>query len=314
MVLALAVKNSRTSKNIMNHAAPWAPCLGRWLFAVALFSFHSLASADSFTDNFANGLNSTNWLICSNQPLFSSAVTGGYVEFSKPEGGTSGLGLQYEALASKLVAQGDFDVQVQFTNASIAIQSGSPGNQIQLDVRFGGQDFLVVRSDEQAPGQNAHVYLNPPGNVTEGTTGWNNNYGTLRVVRTGTEVQGYIDSTLLYEGAYNTNDATFVCALQNNGTEDPIAVWFFDFQLTAGNIVPLSPDPQIRAAAPSNCVISWHDQSWPDILQGYTLQSTATLAAPIVWQPNTPSVAGNDYWFTNPISGPALFFRVKQGP
>ena len=32
-----------------------------------------------------------------------------------------------------------------------------------------------------------------------------------------------------YESAYNTIDATFVCVLQNNGTEDPVTVWFFDF-------------------------------------------------------------------------------------
>jgi hypothetical protein len=269
---------------------------------------------NSFSDSLAQGINPAYWVLRTNTALFTVNTNGGDVLFSKPAGSTSNF--QYMALASLLVAEGDFDVRINFTNASITKQSGSVGNQIQLNTRFGAQDFLVVRSDEADPGQNAHVFANPPGNQIYGTIGWIANSGTLRVTRTGTMVQGYIDATLIYQNNYNTNDATFSLALQNNQTSDAISVAFDDFQLTADNIAPLPPRLEGQALAPNSLVVSWKDTSWPDALAGYSVQTTTSLAATIPWQPlpNQPTVMGNQYRSTNSITNQPVFFRLKQGP
>jgi hypothetical protein len=207
------------------------------LSAFLLLLFHGSCPADSFTDSLTNGYSSNYWVLFTNASLFTVAANGGGLIFSKPVGEVNN-NYQYATLASLLVARGDFSVQVDFTNASLALVNGSIGNQAQLNTSFGGQDFLVVRGDEVSAGQNAHVYLLSP-EPSMGTTSWTTNFGTLRVVRSGTLVQGYIDSTLLYQNNYNTNDATFTFVLQNNHTSDAISIGFANFQFTADEILPL---------------------------------------------------------------------------
>jgi hypothetical protein len=285
------------------------------LCSIVLIAFHSSCLADTITDSLTNGYSSASWVLYTNTSLFTIDTQGGDVAFSKPEGEVNST-IQYATLASLWVARGDFTVQIDFTNASIAEVSGSVGNQIQLNTRFGGQDFLVVRSDENAFGQNAHVWPNPPGTVGMGVTAWATNFGTFRVVRTGTQVSGYIDSTLLYQNDYNTNDATFSFVLQNNHTSDAVSVGFLNFKLTADQIMAMPLLLNAQRSGPDSLTVSWEDTSWPDFLKGFTLLSTTNLAATNSWQVvvSDPAPTGGQYLITNPITATPTFFRFLQGP
>jgi hypothetical protein len=287
-------------------------CTG--LSGLLLLLFHCNCPAQSFIDSLTNGYSSNYWALYTNTSLFTMATNGGDVFFSKPEGGVNS-GYQYATLASLLVARGNFSVQVDFTNASLTLVNGSKGNQVQLNTRFGGEDFLVVRGDEVSLGTNAHVYLNAP-EPSMGTIAWTTNFGTLRVVRAGTLVQGYIDSTLLYQANYNTNDATFSFVLQNNYTSDAVSVGFLNFELTADQIAPLPLQLSAQVTAPGSLVVSWEDTSWPNLLSGYTLFSSTNLAGPNPWQAlvTAPKPTGNQFLITNAISNTPTFFRFLQGP
>lgn len=98
-------------------------------------------------------------------------------------------------------------MRVAFRDASIARVNGVPGNQVQLNVRFGGQFLAAVRSDESPGGQNHHVYVSPPG-VWQGTAADASAAGTLRIVRTGTTVSGYVNGNLVHSATYNGGDVT----------------------------------------------------------------------------------------------------------
>lgn len=280
-------------------------------FASAMALATPTLLAASFSDNFAAGISAANWLVQTNDGRVSITDQSGTVVISKPAG--SQQGFHYGVVACHVAAQGDFTAQVDFTNASVTLVSGTPGNQLQFNCRFGGQDFLVVRSDETAFGQNAHVWINPPAQSV-GVVGAAAPSGTLKITRSGTEVSGYIDSTLLYQGTFNTNDATFSFVLQNNGTDDAISAGFSNFQLTASNLVVTPPDLQIQRQG-ANCVISWPDRSWPDFyLMTNILQSTTNLAAPNSWTGNMETPVSGTFSVTQPLSGTAEFFRLEMGP
>ena len=54
--------------------------------------------------------------------------------------------------------------------------------------------------------------------------------------------------------------------------------------------------------------------SWPTNATGFTLQSTPSLTPPVTWNDvtNQPTVLGGLITVTNPISGPAEFFRLRK--
>jgi hypothetical protein len=213
-------------------------------------------------------------------------------------------------LQSRLVAQGNFDVRVDYTNASISRIDGSPGNQVQLNSYFGGQYFTVVRSDEINSGQNIHVWANPP-SAWFGQRGCTDSFGTMRITRTNAHLRAYYNATLIYENDYNTNDASFAMPLQNNGTRDATAVTFANFQLAADHIVYQPLQLSIQRLLPAQVLISW-----PANPSGYLLQSSPSLPGTGLWEAvtNSPVLTGNRLFVTNGIEGAARFYRLKQGP
>lgn len=282
-------------------------------FVVAFCLSEGWIIAASFTDSFTTGINPTNWVVLTNDPLFSVTAPGGSVVISKPSGNNSGF--HYAIVACRIAARGDFTAQVTFTNANVALVSGSPGNQLQFDCRFGAQDFLIVRSDEQALGQNVHVYLNPP-SVLEGTTSASATAGTLMITRAGTEVSGYLNSSLIYKGTLNTNDATFAFRLQNNGTDDAMSATYGNFQVTAVSLTNTPPNIQIQRQG-TNCVVSWPDRSWPDYLSPNTLELTNNLSIVNLtnsWPTNSIMLSGDTFYSTNALSSGNGFFRLIIGP
>ena len=117
---------------------------------------------DSYSDSFDNGIDTTYWEITidSNDTLYSYDDTQGNVRFYRPQGGTQAFhAIHLDFLP---IVKGDFDVQVDFSDAYINRVNGSPGNQVQLNIVFGGQVFSVVRSDELNYGHNFHVWIAPP--------------------------------------------------------------------------------------------------------------------------------------------------------
>jgi len=212
------------------------PRRGTWQIALLLLAvIAGRASAATFSDDFTDGIASANWTFDSNQPLYSVDDTNGDVRISKPAGGSGG----FQAANLRFVhdVSGDFDVSVAFRDAAITLGTGSPGNQVQLNLYFGGQYLGVVRSDEVSFGNNAHVFLDPPGSWY-GTISTSATAGTLRVTRVGTTVTCRIDSTVLFSGTLNGDDVTDIwLSLQNNGTIDATSVTFDDFALVADSIL-----------------------------------------------------------------------------
>jgi len=259
--------------------------------------------AETFTDDFSSGVDPQYWTVLGHTNLYTLDDSMGDVRVSKPVGGEyifQSLGLTFR---SKL--RGDFDVSVDMTNASITRVDGAPGNQIQLNLRFGSQGFYVVRSDENFGGNNLHVFLDPPV-IWAGTVASTATSGRLRVVRTGTQVQGWFDSTLIFQGNYSTEDAEVNFDLQNNGTRDATAVTFDNFSVTADKIV-VSPALTIVPVGPGQATISWS----PGTGTNWVLQEGLSLS-PAVWT-NSPSGSTNP--IVVPVTVPTKLYRLfKRWP
>ena len=276
-----------------------------WLAVLALLP---TARADVFNDDLCHGIDTAYWVVESNQPLYTVEATTGGVRFSRPAGGS--YSFQYVTLESQVVAQGNFDVRVDYTNASISRIDGSPGNQVQLNSLFGGQYFIVVRSDEINYGQNIHVWANPP-SAWFGQRACTDTFGTMRITRTNAHLRAYYNATLIYENDYNTNDASFAMPLQNNGTRDATAVTFANFQLAADHIVYPPPRLNIQRLPPQQVLISW-----PAYPSGYFLQRSPSLPGTGLWEADMtiPVLTGNRWFVTNAVEGAARFYRLKQEP
>lgn len=212
--------------------------------AACLVGLAAAARGDEiFTDDFAAGLDSRYWTVVGDTNLYTLDVSLGDVRISKPVAGDyvlRSLGLTFRPKLG-----GDSAVSVDMTNTSITRVDGAPGNQIQLNIRFSGQGFFVVRSDESPGGNNLHVFLDPPltwaGAVASTATS-----GRLQVVRIGAVVQGWFDTQLLFDGNFNAEDAEVNFALQNNRTRDATAVTFDNFSVTA--------DEMVWGTTPGECV------------------------------------------------------------
>lgn len=197
----------------------------------------SASNADLFTDDFATGVDSQAWTIVSNQLLFTWDDSGGDVLLSKPTGGSGGLDVI--ALRLERVAFGDFDLQVDFSQASIDHLTGPIGNQLQLNARFGPQSLHVVRSDETGIGDNAHLFANPPFSFVGGVVYTAATSGTLRLARVGTQLTAWFGNTIIHQGTYNAEPLSEVTlSLQCNETFDAVSVRFDDFSLLADAILP----------------------------------------------------------------------------
>jgi len=200
-----------------------------------LLSASPPAGADSvYADDFTAGLSPTAWQLISNTPLYSVDATAGALRFSKPADGSYAskhVGVEFQPRL-----RGDFDVAVDFRDASINRLDGSPGNQIELRVFVGSQLFVLVRSDEAGAGHNVHVWCDPP-RVWFGTRSATGTSGRLRIARTGVRLRSWLDSQAVHEGDYNGADATIQLGLQNNGTRDATAVSFDNFTARAGQLL-----------------------------------------------------------------------------
>lgn len=192
-------------------------------------------SPATFADDFAEGARDVYWTRWTNQPLYEIDDSRGEVRFSKPVGGD--YSFQAVALRFKLLAGGDFDVQVDFREASITRADGSPGNQVQLNVACEGEGFLVVRSDEAVWGHNVHIWRSPP-NLWYGARATSETSGTLRITRVGDTATGYYNGGLVWSGSFPTSPVQLSFPLQNNGTKDATSVVFDNFQVTADYFVP----------------------------------------------------------------------------
>jgi len=234
---------------ILSASAPWVAARRLFLLAAcaALTAISPVVQAAQFDDDFGAGLRPKFWSVSSNQPLYKLDATQEEIRLSKPVGGT--FTFQTIDVEFPFVVRGDFDVQIDFRDASINRVSGVPGNQVQLNAVFGSQYFGVVRSDESPGGQNHHVFINPPA-VWVGATPDGAAAGTMRIVRTGSTVSGYINGGLIHSGVFNADDVSRLWfSLQNNGTTDATSVTFDNFHLIADAII--YPDArQIPALGP----------------------------------------------------------------
>jgi hypothetical protein len=123
---------------------------------------------------------------------------------------------------SKLTAYGNFDVSVDFTNANLQWLTGSPGNQAQLNCFFGDfnseSNFLMVRSDESAWGQNAHVWLGgfgDQGSLLGAAYSTTAGSGTLRVTRT----NSLVSPTFATGGRFSLFSSGSATSLRGNGVD-----------------------------------------------------------------------------------------------
>lgn len=259
--------------------------------------------ADAFSDDFATGLDPTYWTITNNSTRYTFNASQGDVRFSGTAGGSTAVFQRIRAIPN-LTASGNFDVRVDYRDASIKRINGSPGNQVELLTFMGGVDFYLSRSDETPQGNTIHVWQN----AFLGAQANTSTNGSMRITRVGTLVSGYLNSTLIYQNNYNTNDAVFRFQLQNNGTSDAISVTFDNFYLAADRITPSPmPEAKITMLPPNKVVISW-----PTWATNYTLESVNAIAG--TWQPvtNTPTISTNRFVVTNLTDTATRLFRLRR--
>lgn len=277
-----------------------------WTAAIILASS---SLAEEYTDGFSTGLNSSYWFIETNQPLYSVDTTQGGVTFSKPAAPDNGF--QYAKLTSKLLVSDDFDLQVNFTNASLTRTGGGVGNQIELVCYFGGRNYYVVRSDESSFGQSVHAWVLPqsPSGGSFGWQVWESISGTLRLTRSRATLSFWVDSTLLHQWTWNSSDMTFAMFLVNNGTRDATSVTFDDFFLSADKITYPPLLLNIQPLASDQVLLSW-----PAYPPGYALETTSDLSALAPWQAITNGLvlAENQIFHTNATSEAAKFYRLRK--
>ncbi|NIO28664.1 MAG: T9SS type A sorting domain-containing protein [Candidatus Latescibacteria bacterium] len=99
-----------------------------------------------------------------------------------------------------------------------------------------------MRSDEIGIDHNYHVWIEPPA-VLQGIQTETAISGTLSIIRTGTTVTGYFNTTEIFSDDYSSDVVTFLSfSLQNNGTKDSASVTFDNFYVTADSLFlpPLS--------------------------------------------------------------------------
>lgn len=261
------------------------------------------ARAELFTDDFSNGIDPTYWTLTNNSVRYSAGTTQGDAHFSGTAGGSTAYFQNIRAIP-KLTASGNFDVRVDYKNASITRLTGSPGNQVELFAVLGGVGFYLSRSDETPQGNTIHVWQN----AFLGAQANTSTAGTMRITRVGTLVSGYLNSTLIYQNNYNTNDAVFRFQLQNNGTSDAISVTFDNFYLAADRITPTpAPKAEITMLPPNKIVIAW-----PTWATNFVLESSPAMTG--AWQAvtNPPAISGNRFVVTNLTDGSTHLFRLRQ--
>jgi formylglycine-generating enzyme required for sulfatase activity len=199
------------------------------------------AFGEAFSDDFSTGLNPAVWEVSQTTPnLYSVNVSQGKVQLAKiaPSPG----GLQNVAIHLNLAALGspitnDFSIQIDFTNAVVV----SGLNQVELRTYYQDGSFFVTGYDYSG-GPNVYTW--------DGTFLWpmsvTGNSGTLRICRTGDEVNGLFNGQGIF-GSGRTSPLTEVTLVlqNNNGSDDAISVTFDNFSLTS----PSLPTQHHAAAA-----------------------------------------------------------------
>jgi len=202
-----------------------------WLDYFEVVALPPATNMQAYTDTFTPGSGAASWRVQNNAKLYTIDQSQGALAMSKASGGGGGGG-EWAVAYSAVTASGDFDVRADYREAGLTYTGGGWGNQIQLNVVYGGQAFCVVRGNEpNYGGNNAHVWDSQAGG--QGIVAASDTNGTLRVIRTGTLMKGYHNNTFLWQRTCNTNLATIYLSLQNNGTADPISVKFDNFHVSA---------------------------------------------------------------------------------
>ena len=214
--------------------------------AVSLTMFAATqASAATFTDSFASGLNATYWNVTQTTPgLYDVTTPGGQIHLARsnhaPTGGFQAVNVNLNLAALGGNIAGAFSTQIDFNSAVIA---GSLLNQVQLNLVFAnGARFLDVL--DNASGGNFHVWDDI---AARGGSTTPLRAGTFKVERVGTTVSGYFNNAFIFSNANNSALTHIDFSLQNNRTNDPISVNFDNFSLTAASVPAPIPEPETYA-------------------------------------------------------------------
>lgn len=204
----------------------------------------SVATANTFTDDFSSGLRQTFWSVTlTTANLYSVSTNAGNVHLAKSvlnsPGGFQAVNVNLLLPALGGNVSGDFSVQVDFSGASIA---GSNVNQVQLNTVFGGVTYFGDVFDNTNNTLNAHVFT---ANQVRGQQNTGNiSSGTLRIARASGVVTGYFNGSALFQTSISTPLSNVWLSLQNNGTNNAISTNFDNFSLTAASVPAPVPEPE----------------------------------------------------------------------
>jgi len=208
--------------------------------ALTVISCNRATAAVTYSDDFSTGLNPLVWTTEKTAASYTIDATHGDVRMSSP----ANAGLSYRAARVYFTPKvlGDFDMQVDFHDANLALVNHAPvaANQIALHAQIGGQHFATTRDIATVEGNNYHVYLNPPG-ATYGVIPTTDLAGTLHVIRTGDVYSGWFNSTKIYQGTFSGAPSTLWFSLENNQSNDAISIVYDNFSITADQINGLPP-------------------------------------------------------------------------
>ena len=256
---------------------------------LAALPFNALAG--TFADSFSNGLDPNYWsIIQTTTNLYSVNATQGNVQLAKTSahnpGGVQDVYARVNLAALSGAISNDFSTQVSFSGAVVP----GPGlDQVELHTYYqDGSIFFTVY--DRSSGLNVHVW---DGGSVRGARSVSGNSGMFLITRTGSEVSGYFDGTLIYSTVRSSPMTAIEFVLQNNaGSDDQTSVTFDNFSVSGPSVpdtAPFSRQWTTNTLPPG--LISWWNAD------GNTLDVTGVNPAASSGQTYAPGRFGQAFHF-----------------
>jgi hypothetical protein len=196
-------------------------------------------SGDDFTGTNGDPLNTEVW----SDPYTNHSTTNFGAEIQDNAGrlyltGVASAGSDSCAVDSKFSISGDFDIQIDFLNL---VHNNHLAAGFQFGFEMDDGDYVFIKPQYYSGGSFLVRFYD--GSVDDNTYGRSNNYGQLRITRTGTTVNTYtVDGgpaswTLRKSGTLSSDDGHIVLFLYDYNAGSEIRCDFDNFLINSGTII-----------------------------------------------------------------------------
>jgi len=210
---------------------------------VCMLALVNPAQASNWYWDFSNGLDHNNFTFSSDRlsDIFLDE-SGGNLRIYSNVFGVIPSSVQGGNISSQFKVNGDFEISIDYS-LNKALDSGT---QVQL----GLSNLALVRSNEPGVGGNNYHVWYP--NVIKGLTSTSDTTGTFRLVRIGSNLASYVNSSLIYNYIdYGSGDMGFGFNVQANGFSGwnggRLNATYDNLRVTANALVDFTPSNSVPA-------------------------------------------------------------------